>query len=295
VRPLSRSVEDEDTAWPRISIVTPSYNQGQFIEDTICSVLGQHYPNLEYIVMDGGSTDNSVEIIRRYEQRLAFWTSEKDGGAADAIAKGFSRATGSILGYLNSDDTYKPDALEAVAETMLHSRADVVYGNTYWINSNGEKIGERRQTPFVPSGYLYGGFDLQQPATFWSKAIYEKVGGMDPSYRFAFDTEMFVRFVREGAKFKYLHRALANFRIHPQSKSSTQLVQCAVELQRLRSLHLPHSFDSFHAQCARNYTRFRRTLWYLLQGDLWWLAQRIPDRLKARHSGEIVGPRSKWM
>jgi len=149
---------------PRISIVTPSFNQAAFLEDTIRSVLSQNYPNLEYIIMDGGSTDGSVDIIRRYERDLAYWGSEKDGGAADAIAKGFSKATGDIFAYLNSDDIYLPGSLEAIAQTMADSAADVAYGNTYWIDTAGSTLGERRQTPFARMGYLYGGFDLQQPA-----------------------------------------------------------------------------------------------------------------------------------
>src|SRR5213596_338381 len=147
---------------PSISIVTPSYNQAKFLEATIRSVLDQGYPNLEYIVMDGGSTDGSLEIIRRYEKHLAGWVSEKDGGAADAIAKGFSRATGTILAYLNSDDLYLPGSLHAIGEAMRDPAVDVAYGNTYWIDSGGAILGERRQTPFARMGYLYGGFDLQQ-------------------------------------------------------------------------------------------------------------------------------------
>src|SRR4051794_19575372 len=114
---------------PRISIVTPSFNQAKFLEQTMDSVLSQGYPNLEYIVMDGGSTDRSVEIIRRYEKHLAYWVSEKDEGAADAIARGFQRATGTIMAYLNSDDTYLPDALNTIAEAMRDPAVDVVYGN----------------------------------------------------------------------------------------------------------------------------------------------------------------------
>src|SRR5439155_5357411 len=120
--------------WPRISIVTPSHNQVGFIERTIQSVLDQDYPNLEYIIIDGGSTDGAVDVIRRYEKHLAYWVSEKDNGAADAIAKGFERTTGAILAYLNSDDLYLPGALHAIADAMTDSAVDVVYGNLYWID-----------------------------------------------------------------------------------------------------------------------------------------------------------------
>ena len=281
--------------FPRISVVTPSYNQGKFIEDTIESVLDQGYPNLEYIVVDGGSTDGSVDIIRRYQKDLACWVSEKDGGAADAVAKGFSRATGTILAYLNSDDLYLPGSLNAIVEAMRDPAVDVAYGNTYWIDSSGNILGERRQTPFVRMGYLYGGFDLQQPATFWRRDLYAKCGGMDPSYLFAFDTDLFTRFATHGARFKHVNKFVASFRIHPQSKSSNQFAICERELQRLRQDHLPFPFQSIRASYVRNLARVQRTFCYTVQGDLFWLLGRIPDRIRARNALEIAGPRARWM
>src|SRR5205823_1218545 len=143
----------------------------------------------------------TVDILRRYDKHLTYWVSEKDAGQSDAIVKGFRHATGSIFAYLNSDDLYCPGALHAVAKAFLKPRTDVVYGNTYWVNTEGAPIGERRQTPFVRTGYLYGGFDLQQPATFWTRYIYEESGGIDPSFSFAFDTELFMRFAKRGARF----------------------------------------------------------------------------------------------
>jgi len=280
---------------PRISIVTPSYNQGRFIEATIRSVLSQDYPNLEYIIMDGGSTDDTVEIIRRYKEKLSYWVSQKDDGAADAIAKGFRHATGDILAYLNSDDLYLPGSLHAVAAAFQQGRSDVVYGNTRWIDTNGDPLGERRQTPFAAAGYLYGGFDLQQPAVFWSRQAYEKAGGIDPSYMFTFDTEMFVRFVNQGSRFTHVRQFFASFRIHERSKSSTEADRCERELERLRTQQLTCPFRSAHASWTRVAARAERALWYLLQGDALWLLRRIPDRWRSRHSAEIAGPRSKWM
>ena len=240
--------------WPRITVVTPSYNQGRFIEATIQSVLGQGYPNLEYIIMDGGSTDGSVDIIRRYEKHFAYWTSGRDEGASDAIAKGFSKATGTILAYLNSDDLYLPGSLKAIAEAMNNPAVDVAYGNMYWIDMDGKVLGEQRQTPFMPMGYLYGGCTLQQPATFWKKDLYTRSGEMDPSYHFAFDTDLFFRFALGGASFRHVNRFVASFRIHPQSKSSSEFDLCSRELQRLRQAYLPFPFQSFRASCVRGMT-----------------------------------------
>src|SRR6185503_2948881 len=165
------------------TIVTTSYNQADFLEETIRTVLLQNYPNLEYIVMDGGSKDGSVEIIRKYEKHLSYWTSEKDDGASDAIARGFQRATGSIMAYLNSDDPYLPGALNAVVKVFQQRpQCDFVFGNTYWTDPRGNVLAERRQTPFWPASYLYGGADMQQPSTFWKRELYVKAGGMDPAY-----------------------------------------------------------------------------------------------------------------
>jgi len=279
--------------YPRITVVTASYNQGKFIEATIKSVLDQGYPNLEYIIMDGGSTDESVDIIRRYEKHLAFWVSEKDNGAADAIAKGFSRATGTILAYLNSDDLYLPGSLAAVAQAMNDEAVDVVYGNMYWIDTQGAVIGEQRQTPFMPQAYLYGGSTLQQPATFWTRDLYVKCGQMDPSYHFAFDTDLFVRFALQGARFKHVNQFVASFRIHPRSKSSNEFDLCSRELERLRQAYLPFPFKSFRARCVRGAATVHRTFWYAVQGDLLWLLGRIPDRIRARKASEFVGPRGR--
>jgi glycosyltransferase involved in cell wall biosynthesis len=256
-------------------------------------VLDQGYPNLEYIIIDGGSSDNTVDIIQRYEKHLTSWVSETDEGAAHAIRKGFSRATGTIFAYLNSDDLYLPGSLEAIAEVLSDPKVDVVYGNMYWIDMDGTVMGEQRQTPFMPMGYLYGGSTLQQPATFWRKDLYARCGGIDASYRFAFDTDLFVRFALAGAKFKHVNRFVASFRIHPQSKSFNESDLCSQELQRLRQTYLPFPFDSIRASCVRGITTLKRTFWYAVQGDLVWLLARIPDRIRARNMQETVGPRGR--
>jgi GT2 family glycosyltransferase len=278
---------------PRISIVTPSFNQAQFLEQTIDSVLSQGYPNLEYIVMDGGSSDGSPDIIRQHENHLAYWTSEKDNGAADAIRKGFEKTTGTILAYLNSDDVYLPGALHAIAEAMSDSSVDVAYGNLYWIAGDGKILGEQHQTPFTKFGYLYGGSTLQQPATFWKRDLYVRAGGMTPSFRFAFDTDLFFRFALHNARFRHVNRFVASFRIHSQSKSTNDLEICSRELAHLREKYLPFPFHSLRAKCVRGMTTLQRTFWYAVQGDFMWLVGRIPDRIRARQSQEIVGPRGR--
>lgn len=282
-------------SWPRVTVVTASFNQGIFLEETIRSVLLQGYPNLEYIVMDGGSTDSSVDIIKKYQKHLAYWTSEKDRGAADAIRKGFDRSTGTILAYLNSDDTYAPGALDTIVRVMANPHVDVAYGNLYWIDGPGKTLGEQRQTPFSRLGYLFGGATLQQPATFWKRDLYLNCGGVTASFRFAFDTDLFFRFAVRHARFKHVNQFVASFRIHSESKSSNDFEICSRELAQLRKQYLPFPFYSVRARCVRALTRLQRTFWYAAQGDLLWLFSRIPDRIRATQSQGIVGPRGKWL
>ena len=278
---------------PRITVVTPSYNQGKFIEQTIRSVLDQEYPNLEYIIIDGGSNDESVDVIRRYQKHLAYWVSEKDRGAADAISKGFARATGDIFAYLNSDDLYLPGTLHAIASVMRDPAISVAFGNMYWMDADGNTIGERRQTRFTRLGYLFGGSDLMQPATFWRRDLYLKCGGIDSSYRFTFDTDLFFRFALQGARFQHVNKFLASFRIHPHSKSSNDEVICVAELQRLRQKYQPFPHKSLRARSVRIATWAYRSMCYALQGDLFWLIGRIPDRARAPWASEIVGPKGR--
>jgi glycosyltransferase involved in cell wall biosynthesis len=281
---------------PRISVVTPSFNQGHYLEETIRSVVSQSYPNLEYIVIDGGSKDHSVEVIQKYEKSIAYWISETDSGPADAIRKGFQKATGSILAWLNSDDLYQPGSLERIADAFqADERVEVVYGNTYWVNGEGKVLAEKRQTPFSKLGYLYGGADLQQPATFWKRSLFDRAGGLDTSFRAAFDTDLFYRFVEHDGVFKHIDAFIANFRVHSEQISDVLLATARTEVDMIRSRHLRYPARSIRGITLRNIGRLQRILWYVRQGDLRWMLSRIPDRLRSRVAGEAAGPRSKWI
>ena len=167
---------------PKVSIITPSFNQGQFLEASIRSVLEQDYPNIEYIVVDGGSRDDSVEIIKKYQKHLAWWVSEKDKGHADALNKGFSRATGEILAWLNSDDIYFPGAVsEAVSVLQSHPKLGMVYGDADLIDDSGETVGQfgSKQTSYRQM--LRGSVHIPQATTFFRADIWRQVGPLDLS------------------------------------------------------------------------------------------------------------------
>lgn len=209
---------------PRITLVTPSFNQGQFIEETIRSVLDQNYPNLEYIIIDGGSTDESVEIIRRYENRLAYWCSEKDNGQADAINKGFARATGSLLGWINSDDLLSPHSLELLAEAHLRNPDSLIAGDVVNFDSTGD-LGVVHQKGLTLENYLTAWKQVweqriayHQPGVFFPKSAWDLCGPLDTHFRYCFDSDLMFRLLEKHHTI-YLGRIIASFRLHAGSKT----------------------------------------------------------------------------
>ena len=222
------------TELPCVSIVTPSYNQARFLEQTIQSVLGQDYPNLEYFVMDGGSTDGSLEIIQRYAPRLAGWVCEKDRGQTDALNKGFARATGQILAWLNSDDTYEPGAVSA-AVAALTSRPDAaaIYGEANFIDENGRVIGRfpaaQTDLPRLRRGYVH----VPQQATFFRGDLWRAIGPLDPSFYFAMDYDLWVRLAGRGPLVYLPGQVWANFRLHSGAKTIAADDRCWPEMLRV--------------------------------------------------------------
>ena len=208
---------------PKISIVTPSFNQGKFLEETIQSVLGQGYPDLEYIIIDGGSSDNSVEIIRKYQESLAYWVSEPDGGQTQAINKGLKRATGEIIAYLNSDDFYLPGSLQKVAD-FFSANPDVglVYGDCNIIDEEGTVVLRKRELQFdYTMGCMIGfGVLIPQPSAFIKRETFQKVGYFNEEFQNAMDAEYWFRVAR-AAKIRHIPASLSSFRIHGDSKTTS--------------------------------------------------------------------------
>lgn len=218
---------------PLVSIVTPSFNQADYLEATIKSVLAQDYPRLEYIVIDGGSTDSSPEIIQRYAPKLAYWVSEPDQGQTDAINKGFARAKGDYLAWLNADDLYTPHAVsEAIAFLEANPEVGMVYGDSDFIDARGRVVGRfaARQTDFtrLMRGYVH----IPQQAAFWRAGLWQQVGPLDPSFYFAMDYDLWVRLARI-TELRYHARTWAQFRIHSASKTILDDMRCWPEMLRV--------------------------------------------------------------
>lgn len=266
-----KNLLNKDPSWPSISIITPSLNQGEFLERTILSVLNQHYPNLEYIIIDGGSKDESVELIKKYEKYLAYWVSEKDNGQSDAVHKGFQRSKGEVLAWLNSDDIYLADTLYKVAEVFRNEKeTEVVYGNKYIIDERDGLISERRLTHCTPAmtraGSLYGGFGIYQPASFWRRKTYEKVGGLDTSLKFCMDNDLFIKFALNNVRFKFMREYLVAFRVHRSSKTFTIREVAKEEFAKLiEKYNLKHNL--LMGKIVWNFIRFIKILLYIFQGD----------------------------
>jgi glycosyltransferase involved in cell wall biosynthesis len=206
--------------WPRITVVTPSFNQGKFLEETIQSVLNQNYPNLEYFIVDGGSTDNSVDIIKKYAEKLDWWVSEPDTGQSNALNKGLLRATGEILNWINSDDLFFPDALTNIAKSFItHPEADIFVGDHAWISSAGKII--KYSGPPCRYAISINGFiiPIGQQSTFFSKRMFESIGGwVREDLHAIMDADLYYRLFKAGAKLVRVKALVGAIRNHPEAK-----------------------------------------------------------------------------
>lgn len=203
---------------PKITVITPSYNQGQYIEETILSIINQDYPNLEYIIMDGGSTDNTVEIIKKYQDRITYWVSEKDTGQSNAINKGLRKATGDIINWINSDDQLQPGALSAVAKHfMANPDAVIVHGRIEYFGETKNYYSSNLPQQDLTIKYV-SHICMPQPASFFHRKLIDEQGYLDESLHFSMDTDLFMR---AGLHYRLVQveDVIARFRLHVNSKS----------------------------------------------------------------------------
>ena len=258
---------------PTLSLVTPSYNQARFLEAALRSVLDQGYPALEYLVLDGGSSDGSVEILERHGAALDHWRSEPDDGQADAINRGWKRAAGEVLGWLNSDDRLEPGALAAVGEAFAADPGlRIVYGDCRVVDAAGEEIRVERPGDLDARTLLLGR-SLPQPAVFLRRSLVEELGGLDPSLHHALDWAFFLRaFLRcPPEERRYLPRPLAASRVYEGTKTRTGLAAKGAERRRvLRELRASGELDGISGSL------YRRAV-----GGTWWI-QAVDEWLAGR-------------
>lgn len=255
--------------YPKISIVTPVFNQVDFIEDTIMSVLCQGYPNLEYIIIDGGSTDGTLDIIKKYADKLHYWVSEPDGGMYEAIQKGFKHSSGEIMAWIGSDDMYHPRSFFSVGEIFCTlPQVEWIVGATTYYNKKGECVEVKQSRLFTQSHFLCGDYQwIQQESCFWRRSLWDKSGGtMNTQLRFAGDYDLWLRFFRHGQlyitncliggfrmrgegqlshdhKKDYIHEVEQLIEKEPISEESRKIAsyyhKCQRRCQWINRLHLP--------------------------------------------------------
>ncbi len=219
---------------PLVSIITPSYNQGAFIRETIDSIRAQDYPNIEYIVIDGGSTDSTLEVLKSYGSKLR-WISEKDQGQSDAINKGFTMASGEIFAWLNSDDTYLPGAITKIVKAFeSQPETGVVYGKTHYTDHTGKVIGQYPTARFDLKG-LASTNSICQPSTFFKRSAWERANGLDLSLVFTMDYDLWIRFAKTE-NFLYISEFLSTYRFHDEAKTTAAKFYFAMHKEILETV-----------------------------------------------------------
>lgn len=250
---------------PTISIVTPSYNQGEYISQTIDSVLSQGYPNLQYIIVDGGSTDNTVEIIKKYEKHISYWVSEKDNGQAHAINKGLSISTGQLFNWLNSDDYLEPGALFRIAEAFKDQQVHLVAGKVRIFSiSDDEVIPTQKLTA---KGLLCWdpGVKFVQPGVWMRREMIEKCGGIDEHFHYAFDWDLYIRYLYRFPVVKEIDELLVHFRLHQQSKTESMQERFILEERKIiEKIYNLLGFELLKEVCV---LKIQKTSWTLFLSE----------------------------
>ena len=258
-------------SFPKISIVIPSYNQAEFIERSILSVLNQDYPNIELIIIDGGSNDNTVEIIKRYQDNITFWISEKDQGQSDALNKGFKLCSGQIYGWLNSDDVYLPNAFKLVMSAFeKYSNKKVVFGDWLSIDKNDEVLDLNHAFDFSINHFKYEGFHLNAQSMFWRESVHKKFSKFDINLYNTMDYQMILEFgINEGQKsFLRIPHLLGAFRRYKGQKTVGMNYKTTQEHKMLAERYNYEDKYKYIGVIKRFYFRVRRTFWYIKRGGL---------------------------
>jgi len=277
----------KDSAWPRVSVVIPSYNQGQFIEDALLSVLNQNYPNIELIVIDGGSTDGTLDVLKRYSRYISFCLSEPDGGQFDAVIKGFEHATGDILTWQNADDIYIEGAFHEVIRVFkIHPTMDLVFGNVYVLDENLNVTRVAKYVPVTLEGMMYYSAHVPSQSAFWTRRVFEDIRKSEHIRRdlhYCMEKYFFGLILHYGRGAVYRRSIFGAVRVQPESK--TVRVGPHEEWRRedleLAREFVARGFVKPYSNFLRYKLFFRKLLWHAISGDI-------------LHLIHLASQRSKW-
>ena len=253
-----------------ISVVMPSYNHVWYLGKSLQSIIDQAGVQTEIIVVDDGSTDGSLDIIKQFEHRLSYWATGPNRGLGPVLAKGMKRTSGEILGWVNSDDYLEPGAL-SVVETYFHDhpRVDVIYGDMKWVNRAGEVVKNQREVAFDLGSLLWDYNYIPQPSTFWRRGVWDRSGGIDESLRCAMDYDLWLKFLSCGARFKHIPTVLSTVRVYPEQLRQRIRTTCDKELRLARERFLKRKPSETEIVVKKAYYKTKRVAKRCAIGAYW--------------------------
>lgn len=277
---------DNKDKMPLVSVVTIVLNGEKYLEKSILSLKNQDYQNIEHIVMDGGSTDGTLDILKKYESTYNLkWYSGKDNGAVDAVSKGFDLARGDIFCWLDADNAYLSGAVKKIAEIFQqHPEIDFVFGDTLLLDKDDKIIGRTRHVDFDIDIFLYLGMNINPQSAFWRRSLHEKMNGMDRQYRICSDWDFFLRMAMSGAEFYHVRSFLSCYRYHPTQQTKTKETM-RTEGEKIFKKFVPNISEK-NLRRRRKIALAKKAMKFILQGDILYLFEKICERFGIFKSAE---------